>query len=199
MISLPEPTLNGNTSLEQILVARRSIRNFSDKNLSLEQIAQLLWAAQGTTSSNGFRTAPSAGALYPLVVYVVSGSNKGLAEGVYRYNANGHTLSKLSEKDFRDDFCNAGLSQTAIQKAPVTFLITGVFKKTTVKYGQRGLQYVFMEAGHAGQNILLQAEALGLGAVPIGAFQEKEIERLMKFSADEHPLYLISVGHKMEH
>lgn len=199
IIKLSKPDRTGNASLEQALSGRRSIRDFSDSRLTLEQISQLLWAACGISGPHGFRTAPSAGALYPLDVYIVSGSNIGLDAGIYHYNVNNHSLNKLSTTDLRADFCKAALSQSAIKKAPVTFLMTGVFKKTTVKYGHRGFQYVYMEAGHAGQNILLQAWSLGLGALPIGAFQDNEIKRLMNFSADEHPLYLIPVGYKTDH
>lgn len=198
IISLPKPNISGQKTLEEILVARRSVRNFSNKTLNLKQISQLLWAAQGITAKNGSRTAPSAGALYPLLVYVISGANENLSAGVYQYHPDRHSLHQMSSKDLRREFCDAGLSQPSIENAPVTFLITGIFQKATVKYGQRGIQYVLIEAGHVGQNILLQAEALDLGAVPIGAFQDKEVMRLMEFSADEHPLYLIPVGHKID-
>lgn len=196
IINLPKPDRTGSASFEQTIASRRSIRDFSGRRLSIEQISQLLWAAQGTTSSHGFRSAPSAGALYPLEVYVVSGSNNGLDAGFYHYNSKNHRLIKISAADLRADFCKAALSQSAVNKAPVTLLITGVFKRTTVKYGQRGFQYVYMEAGHAGQNILLQAEALGLDAVPIiGAFQDKAVIRMMELTAEEQPLYLIPVGY----
>jgi len=199
IIILPEPNMSGNKSLEEVLAARRSERDFLNKSVNLKQISQLLWSAQGITGSNRFRTAPSAGALYPLEIYVISGAGDELPAGIYQYHPDTHFLHQLSSTDLRKDFCNAALSQPAIKKAPVSFLIAAIVRKTTVKYGQRGLQYVFMEAGHVGQNILLQAEALGLGAVPIGAFQDKEIIRLLGLTAGEQPLYLIPVGYATDH
>ena len=199
MIVLPEPDLTGKKSLEETLAARRSERNFSDESVNLEQVSQLLWAAQGITGKDRFRTAPSAGALYPLEMYVIAGTNDDLPAGVYQYLPDTHSLIQLLSTDLRKGFCDAGLSQSSIKKAPVSFLITGIIKKTTVKYGHRGIQYVFMEAGHAGQNILLQAEALGLSAVPIGAFDDKEIMQLIKLNEGEQPLYLIPVGYATDH
>ena len=196
VIALPLPTTDGKISLEQTLVDRRSIRHFSDKPLTIDQISQLLWAGQGMTDNRGFRTAPSAGALYPLELYAILGKLEGVPAGIYHYNHKDHHLIKIKEGDFRSELCAAGLSQGAIKNAPMTILISSVFKRTTIKYGQRGIRYVIMEVGHAGQNILLQAVSLGLGAVPIGAFNENDIIRLMDFGSEEQPLYLIPVGHE---
>lgn len=194
-IALPLASTDGKVSLEQTLANRRSVRHFNDKPLTIEQISQLLRAGQGMTDNRGFRTAPSAGALYPLELYAIIGKAKGIPAGIYHYNFKDHQLINIKSGDFRSELCAAGLSQGAIKKAPITILIAGVFKRTTMKYGQRGIQYVLMEAGHVGQNILLQTVSLGLGAVPIGAFNENDIIRLMDFGPDEQPLYLIPVGH----
>ena len=194
-ISLSLPDITGTKTLEQVLAGRRSQRNFSKSPLKIKQISQLLWAAQGVSGSRGLRTAPSAGALYPLEIYVVVGAGDDLAEGIYHYLPHSHALRQTQSGDLRKELCEAALSQAAVENAPATFLITGIFERTTKKYGQRGLTYVFMEAGHAAQNLLLQAEALGLGAVPIGAFSTKKISQLLDLSAEEQPLYLIPVGH----
>jgi len=195
VITLPLPSRDGKTSLEQTLLNRRSVRRFADKALTIEQISQVLWAGQGATNDRGFRTSPSAGALYPLELYTIIGKMEGVLAGIYQYNHKDHQLIRIKSGDFRSELCAAGLSQAAIKKAPMTILITCVFKRTTVKYGRRGIRYVIMEAGHAGQNILLQAVSLGLGAVPIGAFNENDIIQLMDFGPEEQPLYLIPVGH----
>ncbi len=194
-ISLPQPDITGTRTLEQVLAGRRSQRNFSKTALDLKEISQLFWAAQGITGSSVFRTAPSAGALYPLEIYVISGPGNELAAGVYHYHSKDHLLQKTASGDLRKELCEAALSQAAVENAPATFLITGIFERTTKKYGQRGLTYVFMEAGHAAQNLLLQAGALGLGAVPIGAFSNKKVSELIKLPQDEQPLYLIPTGH----
>ncbi len=194
MIPLPGADTHGAISFEKTLSQRRSIRNFKNTPLSLKQMAQLLWAGQGVTSAYGFRTAPSAGALYPLEIYVVAGQVDGLAPGIYQYIPAHHALKRIASGDARTDFCQAGLGQTPILQAPVTVLISGVFKRITGKYGKRGVQYTLIEAGHAGQNILLQAVSLGLGALPIGAFDEEKVSRLLNFSPEETPLYLIPVG-----
>jgi len=194
IIPLPPPATDSKTSLEQTLLNRRSVRHFTDKPLTVDQISQLLWAGQGMTNNREFRTAPSAGALYPLELYVITGQAERIPAGIYHYNCKDHQLINIKNGDFRSELYAAGLSQGAIKKAPITILITGVFKRTTVKYGQRGIQYVLMEVGHVGQNILLQAVSLGLGAVSIGAFNENDIIQLMDFGPEEQPLYLIPIG-----
>ena len=194
IIPLPPPATDSKTSLEQTLLNRRSVRHFTDKPLTVDQISQLLWAGQGMTNNREFRTAPSAGALYPLELYVITGRAERIPAGIYHYNCKDHQLINIKNGDFRSELYAVGLSQGAIKKTPITILITGVFKRTTVKYGQRGIQYVLMEVGHVGQNILLQAVSLGLGAVSIGAFNENDIIQLMDFGPEEQPLYLIPIG-----
>lgn len=189
---LPAPRPSGPLSLEEALRRRRSVREFEGTALTDEEIAQLSWAAQGRTSVTGLRTAPSAGALYPLEVYVA------LPGGLYRFDSGRHALEMRSDRDLRPELQRAGLGQDAIGDAPAVFVISGAFERTEVKYGPRRTpRYVHMEAGHAAQNLLLQAVALGLGAVPIGAFYDDSVREVLSLPEGERPLYLIPVGHPL--
>ncbi len=190
VITLPPPQLESSVSLEEALAKRRSVREFRPQPLSPQQLSQLLWATQGITHPSGLRTAPSAGALYPLEVYVV------LPEGFYHYDPPSHTLSLWLEGDLRPMVHANALRQDAIQQAPVVFVIAAVFERTEAKYGkQRTPRYVYMEVGHAAQNLLLQATALGLGSVPIGAFYDEGLQEALHLPAQHRPLYLIPVGY----
>ncbi|MDW7773237.1 MAG: SagB/ThcOx family dehydrogenase [Desulfobulbaceae bacterium] len=193
-VHLPKPQLAGTNSLEQSLARRRSIRNFTGEPLSLAEISQLLWAAQGITSSEGCRTAPSAGALYPLAIHAAAGTVENLATGVYRYIPEKHELALTIKKDLRHELTHAALGQQSIQNSAVSLVITAVYEKTTWKYGERGIRYVHMDAGHAAQNICLQASALKLGTVPIGAFDDSEVGRILQLQKNEIPLYILPVG-----
>jgi len=191
-IRLPAPRMKGPLSLEETLSRRRSIRAYTEKQLSLEDIAQLFWAAQGMTRSWGGRTAPSAGALYPLEIYAAT------AEGVYHYLPAGHRAEVTLQEDIREELWSVGLRQEALRQAPVIFIITAIYQRTEGKYGARAERYVKIEAGHAAQNLLLQAVALDLGAVVIGAFYDEEVAAALRRPAEEEPLYLIPVGHPAE-
>lgn len=195
IIRLPEPQLDGGIALADVLSKRRSIREFSPQKLSLEEVAQLLWAAQGITSRNGFRTAPSAGALYPLVLHLVVGEIEGLTPGSFRYDPHRHTLKMVVAGDLRPDLARAALDQMWIQQAPATVVISAVFSRTTWKYGNRGIRYVHMEAGHAGQNLFLQAVAMGLGTVVVGAFDDDTLKSLLNLPEDEQPLSILPIGY----
>ncbi|MBL7183207.1 MAG: SagB/ThcOx family dehydrogenase [Anaerolineae bacterium] len=188
-MALPKPRLQGELSLEETLAQRRSVRSFTEEKLTLEEISQLLWAAQGLTAAWGGRTAPSAGALYPLEVYVAT------ANGLYHYVPQGHKVIIESQDDLRLGLWEAGLKQDAIRDAAAVFVITAVYERTAKKYGGRAERYVKLEAGHACQNILLQAVALRLGAVPIGAFYDDQVQAALSLPPDHQPLYLIPVGH----
>lgn len=196
VIKLPEPRYDSDVSLEQSLLERRSVRDYSGQPLTLPEISQLTWAAQGLTDPRGFRTAPSAGGLYPLELYIVVGDVEGLAAGAYRYQPDGHQLVKTADGDKRAELTSAALEQEWVEEAAADFVFTAVYERTTGKYGERGIRYVHMEAGHAAQNLCLQATALGLGAVTIGAFYDKEVSQLLNLPADEEPLYVIPVGRK---
>jgi SagB-type dehydrogenase family enzyme len=196
VIKLPEPRHDSDVSLEQSLLERRSVRDYSGQPLTLQEISQLTWAAQGLTDPRGFRTAPSAGGLYPLELYLVAGDVEDLPPGVYRYQPDGHQLVKTGDGDKRAGLAEAALEQEWVEEGAVDFVFTTVYERTTGKYGERGIRYVHMEAGHAAQNLCLQATALGLGAVTIGAFYDEQVSRLLNLPADEQPLYVIPVGRK---
>jgi len=196
-ILLPYPKLKGNMSVEEAIAFRRSIREYKDEPLTISQLSQLLWAAQGITETRwGFRAAPSAGATYPLEVYVVIGENgvKELNPGVYKYLPHEHAIVLVKEGDVREELYKAALNQEWVLKAPITIVITAVYERTTSRYGERGIRYVHMEVGHVGQNIYLQATALGLGTVVVGAFYDEEVRRIINAPENEHPLYLVPVG-----
>jgi SagB-type dehydrogenase family enzyme len=189
VIQLPKPRVKGAVSLEEALNQRRSVREFADASLSIEEISQLLWAAQGITDTEGRRTAPSAGALYPLELYVL------MSEGFFHYDPEEHSLHRLSREDLRRAVYAAALEQDSVLQAPVTLVFTAVYRRTEQRYGsQRTPRYVHMEVGHAAQNVLLQAVALGLGGVPIGAFHDARVQQVLALPEDHAPLYLIPVG-----
>ena len=193
-IKLPEPRYDSDISIEETLKNRRSVRNYSNRPLTLQEVSQLLWASQGITKENFYRTAPSAGALYPLEVYVVCGNVKDLSAGIYKYRSHKHELLRILEGDKRRELCNAALGQSCVKNAPIDIVFSGVFERTTGKYGQRGIRYVYMEAGHAAENLLLQAVSLNLGAVVIGAFSDRKVKKVMEMRGKEEPLYIIPVG-----
>ena len=188
-LRLPEPRLDGEVSLEEALARRRSVRSFADTPLTPAQIGQLAWAAQGITDPRGYRASPSAGALYPLELYVAT------ADGLFRYLPAGHRLALHLEGDRRPAIQAAALNQEPLGEAPAVFVITAVSERTAVKYGERTPRYVHMEAGHAAQNLLLEAVALGLGGVPMGAFHDGRMSETLSLPENEIPLYLIPVGH----
>lgn len=193
-MTLPEPKYDSEISLEKSLHQRRSVRSYTGETLTLGEISQLLWAAQGITDTGGRRTAPSAGALYPLEVYVVAGDVQDMPPGVYHYEPEEHRLIKTMHGDLRDGLCDAALRQESVTEGAAAFVFTGVYERTTGKYGDRGIRYVHMEAGHAAQNLCLQANALGLGAVTIGAFHDEQVIDLLNLEEEERPLYIIPVG-----
>ncbi len=189
MQELPDPRLDGETSLEKTIAERRSRRTFRDRALNDQERSQLLWAAQGITDARReFRAAPSAGATYPLETYAVT------AEGVYRYHPDGHQLEQLAAADRRSALAAAALGQRSVRSAPLVIVFSQVPERTTRRYGDRGQMYIHMEAGHAAQNIHLQAVALGLASVPIGAFDPDQVADILDLPSGETALYLIPVG-----
>ena len=194
IVRLPPPRFEGPLSVEEALLVRRSVRTFSRDPLTVDDLTQLLWAAQGITHPQGYRTAPSAGALYPLELYVAVGRMVGLPAGFYRYRGREHALEVIGDRDLRPELGAAALHQRPVERAPVVFLITAVYGRMTAKYGERGVRYVDMEAGHAAQNLCLQAAALDLKSVVIGAFQDLPLKRIAVLPASEEPLYLVPVG-----
>jgi SagB-type dehydrogenase family enzyme len=183
-------------AVERVLHRRRSFREFSQVALGLSELSQLLWAAQGLTSPDGRRTAPSAGALYPLEVYVVAGDVTDLAAGVYRYAPADHGLVWVAEGDRRRALAAAALDQDWMVSAPAALLIAAVLERTARKYHARGEQYVHFEAGCAAQDVALQAVALGLGTVVVAAFDDGEVAKVVALRSDERPLAILPVGRR---
>ena len=173
LIHLPAPRLESQASVESALLHRRSVREFSARGLALGDVAQLLWAAQGVTGQGGLRTAPSAGALYPLELYLLAARVEGAAAGLYRYEP---------------------AHQTWIREAPAVLVIAAVFGRTKGKYGERGIRYVHMEVGHAAQNVYLQATAMGLGTTFVGAFSDGAIGDVLELPDDHAPLGIMPLG-----
>ncbi len=188
--SLPKPAVTGTVSVEEVIAKRRSVRGYSKKKITTEQLSQLLWSVQGITSTAGFRTAPSAGALYPLEIYVAD------ENGLFKYRPQGHRLLLVTQEDVRKDLADASWGQSFIAEAPVDIIICAVYEKVTSKYGNRGVRYTEIEVGHAAQNVHLQAVALGLDSVPVGAFTDEEVSRVLNLPVKEVPIYIIPVGYK---
>ena len=196
IIKLPDPQYDSDVSIEQSLLNRRSIRGYTGEPLALQEVSQLLWAAQGITGVRGFRTAPSAGALYPLEVYLVAGDVEDLPPGVYRYEPDEHQLTRIIRGDKRAELVGAALAQPWVKEGAISVVFTAIYERATGKYGDKGIRYVHMEVGHAAQNLCLQATAMGLGAVTVGAFYDGRVAKLLNLPQDEHPLYIIPVGQR---
>jgi SagB-type dehydrogenase family enzyme len=193
-IKLPEPVKDSDTSIEEALLERRSIRSYKDKPLTVAEVSQLLWAAQGITVHWGGRTAPSAGATYPLEVYVVVGNVNNLSEGIYKYKPHEHELVRVAEGDKRVELCDAALGQRWVGEGAIVIVFSAVYGRTTERYGDRGIRYVHTEAGHAAQNVYLQAVSLNLGTVVVGAFYDDEVKKIVNMHDEECPLYIMPVG-----
>lgn len=192
-IALSKPDTKGKKTLEQAISSRRSVRWFLDKPVNMEQVGQLLWAGQGITDEPmGFRAAPSAGAIYPLELFAV------IPQGVYKYLPESHSLKKVKSGDVRESLGRAALNQRWVKRAPLVIVIAGDYARTTRKYRVHGKRYVHIEVGHAAQNIHLQAVTLGLSSVPVGAFPEDAVRKVLSLPEDLTPLYLIPVGFERE-
>jgi SagB-type dehydrogenase family enzyme len=196
MIRLPEPRFKSPTSIEEALLRRRSIREYEQGMLSLEDLAQLLWAAQGVTAPGGYRTAPSAGALYPIELYVAVGNVSGVPAGVYRYDPDAHRLVLGLLGDRRKDIYTAALTQGSIRSAQAVLVFTALYERTTGKYGERGMRYAQLEVGHAAQNVYLQCVSLNLGTVAIGAFSDEGVRKAIGAENGEMPLYIMPIGRR---
>lgn len=197
-VRLPEPNVEGDISVERAIRRRCSCRQFADEPIGLEYLSQVLWCAQGITGDDGRRrAAPSAGATYPMFLYVAvrEGGVRGVEAGIYRYVPADHALEPHSEGDKHRQIAAAALNQDFLAGASALILMAADYARTTGRYGERGIRYVAMEAGHIGQNIYLQAEALGLGTVAIGAFYDDQLAVAFGLSDDRDALYLMSVGH----
>lgn len=196
-IHLPPPSQTGSLLLEETIARRRSVRDFSPQSISKSQLSQILWAAQGISNSGGrYRTVPSAGATYPLELFVVCGLNgvEGLADGIYHYHLDSHSLVLHRSGDARPQLARAALDQEFIYQAPVDIVICALYERTLKRYGARGERYVHIEVGHAGQNVYLQATALDLATVAIGAFDDEQVGRVLGLDKEYKPLYIMPVG-----
>jgi len=196
-IYLPPPSQKGGISLEEAITRRRSIRDFTSKLISQLQLSQILWAAQGITNTPGkYRSVPSAGATYPLEIFVVCGQSciEEIDDGIYHYNINNHSLTLHHKGDIRLELAKAALNQEFIYQAPIDIIICALYQRTLLGYGSRGERYVLMEVGHAGQNIYLQATALGLATVAIGAFNDEQVRKVLRLDKQYKPLYIMPVG-----
>lgn len=190
IVQLPEPRLEGPVSLEQTLTERRSVREFTSEPLNLEQIGQLAWAAQGVTEKKrGFRTAPSAGAIYPMKLYFAT------QDGVFVYHPEEHSLEKVLSEDVRNKLSKAALRQSWMAEAACDVVIAGSEQKVAAKYGNRARRYMLLEAGHIAQNIHLQAVSLKLGSVSVGAFDINQVHNICSMPRALEPIYIIPVGH----
>jgi SagB-type dehydrogenase family enzyme len=207
IIKLPNPRFDSQTSVEKALSLRRSVRAYSDEPLSISDVSQILWAAQGITKKmetpppnfkykwqGGGRTAPSAGALYPLELYLAAGNVEGLLKGLYKYIPQSHSLEKVNESDLRNEISNAALMQESIKKAAAVVVIAAVYERTSVKYGERAQRYVHIEVGHVGQNIYLQGISLGIGTVMVGAFADEAVKKALQLPEEENPLAIMPLG-----
>ena len=200
---LPSPQLTGNMSVEQAIEDRRSVRHYSTSPLTLADVSQLLWAGQGiTNTTTNLRAAPSAGQVYPLKLYLVVGTGgvTGLPAGEYLYVPQNNTLEKLSNGDLRAQLATIADGQPWVQQAPVNIVITGNYQKMINKYPDKNLstRFVNLEAGHVGENIYLQAEALDLVTVSLGSFDENQMITLLHLQVNEEPIYIFPVGHPKE-
>ena len=194
-IEMPDPEIDGGMALQRAIAQRRSIRSFADQPLELSQLGQLLWAAQGLTEDD-YRASPSAGATYPLEVFVVVGErmHDALAAGVYQYDPAEHAITQVRRGEVREELARAALNQGFLAEAPVVIAIAADYSRTTQRYGDRGRRYVHMEAGHAGQNIYLQCQALDLGTVAVGAFNDRQVRQITAMAENLDPLYLMPIG-----
>jgi len=196
-IKLPAPEFESKISVEEALLRRRSVRDYKDQPLELAEVSRILWAAQGITEhQRGLRTVPSAGALYPIEVYLVAGNVSGLPAGAYRYVPDGHSLVKVAGGDRREELCEAARGQASVKKGAAVLVFTAIPERTTVKYGERGIKYSHIEIGCAAQNVYLQAVSLDIGTVFVGAFDESRVKQLLSLDDSEHPHCIMPLGKK---
>jgi SagB-type dehydrogenase family enzyme len=193
-VPLHSPARAGKMPLETALRERRSMRAYESGELTITEVSHLLWAAQGVNRPGGFRTAPSAGALYPLELYLAAGEVEGLPQGLYRYLPREHALLPVGSGDRRSELCAAALGQECLNEGAAVIVLSAVYGRTTRKYGERGVRYVHIEVGGAAQNIYLQAASLGLGTVFIGAFDDDRVRSVLNLPDDEVPLGLMPLG-----
>jgi SagB-type dehydrogenase family enzyme len=197
-IKLPPPATRGGKPLAEALQIRRTVRHFANRSLDLAQLSQLLWKADGVSDSQGHRTSPSAGATYPVDLYLVVGERgvTSLPAGIYHYEVAPHALMPVARGNFHPLVARACLHQAWMAEAPVMLVITGEYRRCTARYGQRGIRYTHMEAGNVSQNLFLAAESLDLGAGIVGAFEDQALAQVLKLPPAHEPLLVMPVGYK---
>jgi SagB-type dehydrogenase family enzyme len=198
VIILPEPRYDSEISLEESLLNRRSTRSYNDEPVTLQEVSQLLWASQGITDASGHRTAPSAVALYPLNIYVIAGNVPEIVDGVYIYDPDNHSLKRIKKGDFRDELATAAMGQASVRQGAVSFVVTVDYGIVMSRFGDKGERFGTLEAGHAAQNLCLQATALALGLVTAGAIYDDQVADVLDLPENLTPLYVIPVGRIIE-
>lgn len=192
-INLPAPQLNNSFSLDQAILERRSVREFQHQDLTTEQISQLLWAGDGITDKkNNFRSAPSASGIFPMALYVVK------KDGLWLYDPSKHALKLVNKNDLQKNLAIASLGQSSVNDASINVVIVANFNGITKKYGDRGVRYCYLEAGHIAQNLALEAVALGLASVPVGAFTDNDVKKVLELDETQQPIYIIPIGYKVK-
>ncbi len=194
IVVLPKPLHSGEVSIEEALWKRRSVRNYKTESLQLEEISQLLWAAQGVTGDEDKKTTPSAGALYPLEIYIMTANVKGLSPGVYHYLPGDHALLQIAEGDKRIQLSAAALMQAVFRHCAAVLIFAANYNRSTNKYFERGKRYVHIETGHSAQNVFLQAVPLQIGSVTVGAFADRLVKKILELPENEEPIYLMPLG-----
>ena len=194
VIKLPPPRTDGDVSVEKAIERRRSVREFSDAPIALTDLSQLLWAAEGVTGRGELRASPSAGATYPLEIYVVTSRVTGLSKGTFKYRPEKHDLVRTREDTDLREFARSAVGQTCVEEAAAVLVLAAVYERTTGVYGQRGIRYVDNEIGHTAENVWLQSVALGLGTVAVGAFDDDAVAEELHLKRGESALYLLPIG-----
>jgi SagB-type dehydrogenase family enzyme len=194
IIKLPEPKTYGGVSVEEAIKGRRSVRDYTNEPISLLELSQLLWAAQGITGRSRGRAAPSAGVTYPLELYAVVERVSGLDYGVYHYLPKEYAIECVMSGSYSLTLSAAALNQPAVRDAAVNLVFAAVYDRTTTRYGERGIRYVHIDVGHASENVYLQCRSIGLGTVAVGAFDDEKVKEALKLKKEESPLYIMPVG-----
>lgn len=199
-VPLPSPEIAGGPGIWEVLRKRRSLRNYAPEPLTLQELADLLWATQGITvqaPAAWFRTAPSAGALHPIDTYLVVNRVEGLSRGVYWYNVEGASLELKKTGDFSARIAQAALDQDIARAAAVVFVWVAVIRRSRQKYRQRAYRYIYLDSGHLCQNLYLGATALNLGCCAIAAFFDEEVNQIVGADgSEETAVYLAAVGRR---
>jgi SagB-type dehydrogenase family enzyme len=194
IIKLPEPKISGGISIEEAIKSRRSIRNYKNESITLEELSQLLWAAQGITGRSRGRAAPSAGATYPLDLYAVVERVSQIDPGFYHYLPKENSLACVMLGRYNAALSDASLGQACVRDAALNLVFAAVYDRTTSRYADRGIRYVSIDVGHASENVYLQCGSIGLGTVAVGAFDDEKVKEALKLKKEESPLYIMPVG-----